>query len=66
MISSLGTNPTIFYAQITIFRDCHQTMALTSLGHRVVYAIEDLDAWAAHGIRRSTSDPGVGTVFPAR
>src|SRR5713101_2852116 len=36
------------------------------LGNRVVYAIEDLDAWAAQGIRRSTSDPGVGTVFPAK
>jgi predicted DNA-binding transcriptional regulator AlpA len=30
------------------------------LGGRVVYAIEDLDAWAALGARRSTSDPGVG------
>jgi predicted DNA-binding transcriptional regulator AlpA len=29
------------------------------LGNRVVYAIEDLEAWAAQGIRRSTSDPGV-------
>lgn len=36
------------------------------LGNRVVYAIEDLDAWAAQGIRRSTSDPGVGTVYPAK
>jgi predicted DNA-binding transcriptional regulator AlpA len=36
------------------------------LGNRVVYAIEDLDAWAAQGIRRSTSDPGVGTVSPAK
>jgi len=36
------------------------------LGNRVVYAIEDLDAWAAQGIRRSTSDPGVGTVFPTK
>jgi hypothetical protein len=36
------------------------------LGNRVVYAIEDLDAWAAQGIRRSTSDPGVGIVHPAK
>jgi predicted DNA-binding transcriptional regulator AlpA len=36
------------------------------LGNRVVYAIEDLDAWTEQGIRRSTSDPGVGTVFPAK
>ncbi len=36
------------------------------LGNRVVYAIEDLDAWAAQEIRRSTSDPGVGTVYPAK
>ena len=36
------------------------------LGNRVVYAIEDLDAWVARGIRRSTSDPGVGTVYPAK
>jgi hypothetical protein len=36
------------------------------LGGRVVYAIADLDAWAALGTRRSTSDPGNGTVHPAR
>jgi hypothetical protein len=36
------------------------------LGGRVVYAIEDLEAWAALGRRRSTSDPGVGTVHPAK
>jgi predicted DNA-binding transcriptional regulator AlpA len=28
------------------------------LGGRVVYAIEDLDAWAAERARSSTSDPG--------
>jgi hypothetical protein len=32
----------------------------------VVHAIEDLDALAAQGIRRSTSDPVVGTVYPAK
>lgn len=36
------------------------------LGGRIVYAIEDLDAWAEIGRRRSTSDPGNGTVHPAR
>lgn len=36
------------------------------LGNRVVYAIEELDAWATIGTRRSTSDPGVGTVHPAK
>lgn len=36
------------------------------LGGRIVYAIDDLDAWAAIGTRRSTSDPGNGTVYPAR
>ncbi|WP_316188757.1 helix-turn-helix domain-containing protein [Bradyrhizobium sp. SZCCHNS1054] len=36
------------------------------LGNRVLYAIEDLDAWSAQGIRRSTSDPGVGTVYSAK
>ncbi|MBA4757588.1 MULTISPECIES: helix-turn-helix transcriptional regulator [Sphingomonadales] len=36
------------------------------LGGRIVYAIDDLDAWAARGTRKSTSDPGVGTVLPAQ
>lgn len=36
------------------------------LGGRVVYALDDLEAWAALGTRRSTSDPGVGTVYPAK
>ncbi|RIV83998.1 DNA-binding protein [Aurantiacibacter xanthus] len=36
------------------------------LGGRIVYAIEDLEAWAALGTRRSTSDPGKGTVHPAK
>lgn len=36
------------------------------LGGRIVYAIEDLDAWAALGTRNSTSDPGHGVVHPAR
>ena len=36
------------------------------LGGRIVYAIDDLDSWAALGTRRSTSDPGTGTVYPAK
>lgn len=29
---------------------------------RVVYAIDDLGAWAKRGTRRSTSDPALGVV----
>lgn len=36
------------------------------LGGRVVYAIADLDAWAAIGRKTSTSDPGVGDISPLR
>ena len=36
------------------------------LGNRVVYAIEELEAWAELGTRHSTSDPGKGTVYPAK
>ena len=36
------------------------------LGGRVVYAPEDLKAWVDRGAKRSTSDPGVGTVLPAK
>ncbi|AMK18282.1 MULTISPECIES: helix-turn-helix transcriptional regulator [Sphingobium] len=36
------------------------------LGGRIVYAIDDLEAWAALGTRRSTSDPGAGVVHPAK
>ena len=35
------------------------------LGGRVVYALADLQAWANVGLRNSTSDTGVRTVFPA-
>lgn len=35
------------------------------LGGRVVYALDELEAWAAQGSRRSTSDPGTFTVQPA-
>lgn len=40
--------------------------AYHKLGGRVVYAIPDLDIWAARGKRASTSDPGTDTVLPAR
>ncbi len=36
------------------------------IGGRVVYAVEDLKAWADRGAKISTSDPGVGTVLPAK
>jgi hypothetical protein len=36
------------------------------LGGRVVYALDDLKAWAARGTRASTSDPGQDTVYPAK
>lgn len=36
------------------------------LGGRIVYAIDDLEAWAAIGQRTSTSDPGAGVIHPAR
>lgn len=40
--------------------------AYRKLGGRVVYALEDLKAWADRGAKTSTSDPGVGTVHPAK
>jgi predicted DNA-binding transcriptional regulator AlpA len=40
--------------------------AYRKLGGRVVYTLEDLQAWADRGTKTSTSDPGRGTVFPAR
>ena len=36
------------------------------LGGRVVYSIDDLERWFMPGARRSTSDPGKGTVHPAK
>jgi predicted DNA-binding transcriptional regulator AlpA len=36
------------------------------VGGRVIYAIDDLKAWADRGAKQSTSDPGKGTVFPAK
>ena len=40
--------------------------AYRKIGARVVYALADLNAWADRGIRTSTSDPGIGTVLPAK
>ncbi len=37
--------------------------AYRKLGGRVVYALEDLKAWADRGAKTSTSDPGTGTVL---
>lgn len=38
----------------------------TKLGGRVVYALDDLQEWANRGLKTSTSDPGRGTVLPAK
>lgn len=38
----------------------------SKLGGRVVYRLEDLQAWAELGAKASTSDPGVGKVLPAK
>ena len=40
--------------------------AYRKIGGRVVYAVADLNAWADIGTRTSTSDPGAGTVLPAK
>ena len=40
--------------------------AYRKLGGRVVYALDDLKAWADRGAKTSTSDPGIGTVLPAK
>jgi hypothetical protein len=38
----------------------------SKIGGRVVYALDDLKSWADLGAKTSTSDPGAGTVFPAK
>ena len=40
--------------------------AYRKLGGRVVYALDDLKAWAERGAKTSTSDPGAGTGLPAK
>lgn len=39
--------------------------AYRKLGGRVVYALDDIQAWAARGTKTSTSDRQ-GSVFPAK
>lgn len=38
----------------------------SKIGGRVVYRLEDLQAWVELGAKASTSDPGVGKVLPAK
>ncbi|OJW28003.1 MAG: DNA-binding protein [Rhodospirillales bacterium 69-11] len=38
----------------------------SKLGGRVVYSLDDLQEWANRGLKTSTSDPGHGTVLPAK
>lgn len=40
--------------------------AYRRLGGRVVYAVEDLRAWADRGLKFSTSDPGQDELMPRR
>ncbi|GGF11710.1 hypothetical protein GCM10011611_16730 [Aliidongia dinghuensis] len=38
----------------------------SKLGGRVVYRVEDLQAWVDSAAKASTSDPGSATVLPAK
>jgi predicted DNA-binding transcriptional regulator AlpA len=38
----------------------------SKLGGRVVYRVEDLQAWVDSAAKASTSDPGARTVLPAK
>ncbi len=38
----------------------------SKLGGRVIYGLDDLQAWVERGARASTSDPGTGQVLPAK
>jgi len=38
----------------------------SKLGGRVVYRLEDLQAWVERGAKASTSDPGTSQVLPAK
>jgi predicted DNA-binding transcriptional regulator AlpA len=38
----------------------------SKLGGRVVYRVEDLQAWVDSAVKASTSDPGKATVLPAK
>ena len=46
---------------------CHGSgPTFRKLGGRVVYSLDDLQEWANRGLKTSTSDPGSGTVLPAK
>jgi len=47
-------------------RTCGTGPRYSKLGGRVVYRLEDLQAWVELGLKASTSDPGIGTVLPAK
>lgn len=36
------------------------------IGGRVVYSVDDLQAWTENGVRKSTTDKTTTHVFPAR
>jgi len=38
----------------------------SKVGGRVVYRVDDLQAWVDRGNKTSTSDPGIDTVLPAK
>jgi predicted DNA-binding transcriptional regulator AlpA len=38
----------------------------SKLGGRVVYRLDDIQAWVESGAKASTSDPGVAPVLPAK
>ena len=38
----------------------------SKLGGRVVYRVQELQAWVESGTKASTSDPGKATVLPAK
>lgn len=38
----------------------------SKVGGRVVYRVDDLQAWVDRGMKSSTSDPGTDTVLPAK
>lgn len=38
----------------------------SKVGGRVVYRVDDLQAWVDRGVKTSTSDPGIDTVLPAK
>ncbi len=38
----------------------------SKVGGRVVYRVDDLQAWVDRGVKYSTSDPGIDTVLPAK